>query len=183
MPMKKTITEGNKHQVISLHERWERKREAVVKNGKNLPVSEDVRVPFLYTLDLLIDSFGKKHVKKYCALCEPMRVMGEHRDQVIVQLVVTLFTSFFQSFRNYLAEVNGTLLKDLLDRRKAEGFDSWQQKLKGLVKIQIESDLSDFLEDVQKHLQKFAEVSLEEERKKNIINLAAVEIEKKWCVA
>lgn len=99
MQPKKNIPSGlQENRVISLHERWESRKQDKARKDGDWVVSEEVRASFLYTLDLLVDSFGKKHVKKYCALCEPMRVMGEHRDEVIVQLVVALFTSFFQSF-------------------------------------------------------------------------------------
>ncbi len=135
---------------------------------------------FLYTLDLLMEDFGKKHLRQNCVLCEPMKNFGLHRDEAIVHLGEALFTTFFPSFRDYVSEMQETLLHGLLDRRERGSFKSWQDKLKNLFRQKIAEDLKDFLEDIYKHLLKHAGVSIDSARREQIFQKTLACLEKGW---
>ncbi|MFO1463569.1 MAG: hypothetical protein U1F66_07300 [bacterium] len=133
-----------------------------------------------YTLDLLMEDFGKKHQKENCVLCEPMKTVGLHRDAVMVDLAETLFLAFFPSFEGYVLEVRDGLMQGLLDRRERGPYESWQDKLKDLLRRQVLNDLGDFLTDIQKHLLKFAGVELEAERREAVLAEAMARLERDW---
>jgi len=135
---------------------------------------------FDYTLDLLMEDFGKKHDKETCVLCEPMKTVGLHRDAVMVDLAQTLFLAFFPSFEDYVLELRESLTQGLLDRRERGEYDSWQDKLKDLLRRQVLADLGDFLGDIQKHLIKFAGVEIEAERRETILGQAMARLERDW---
>ncbi|HEX5035324.1 MAG TPA: hypothetical protein VFW62_12665 [bacterium] len=136
--------------------------------------------PWIHTLDLLMEDFGKKHRKELCVLCEPMQILGLHRDAVMVDLAESLFLAFFPSFESYVMEVREGLLQGLLDRRDRGNYGSWQAKLKELLVRQVATDLRDFIGDIEKHLRKFASVELEEERRAAIFTEAFSRLEKEW---
>jgi hypothetical protein len=135
---------------------------------------------FDYTLDLLMEDFGKRHQKDSCVLCEPMKTLGLHRDAVMVDLSETLFLAFFPDFESYVLEVREGLVQGLLDRRDRKAYDSWQEKLKELLRKQVLSDLGDFLSDIQKHLMKFAGVEIEAERRVAILQQSMERLERGW---
>lgn len=135
---------------------------------------------FYYTLDLLMEDFGKKHQREHCALCEPMKVMGLHRDEVMVRLNLTLFTTFFPSFEEYLLEMKDKLMEGLLKRRAEGEPKAWQARVKKLVQAQIEEDVGDFLGDIQKHLIKYSKVKLENKRRDKIFLETLTQIQKEW---
>ena len=135
---------------------------------------------FDYTLDLLMEDFGKKHSKESCVLCDPMKTLGLHRDAVMLDLTETLFLAFFPSFEGYVQDLKETLVQGLLNRRDAKRYDSWQDKLKELLRDQVASDLGDFFTDIQKHLIKFAGVEIEPERREEILAQAFARLEKGW---
>lgn len=135
---------------------------------------------FDYTLDLLMEDFGKKHLKESCVLCEPMKTLGLHRDAVMVDLAETLFLAFFPSFEGYVQDLKESLVQGLLDRRNPRRYDSWQDKLKDLLREQVLADLGDFFTDIQKHLIKHAGVELEEERRAEVLAQAFGRLERGW---
>lgn len=135
---------------------------------------------FVYTMDLLMEDFGKKHLSKYCALCEPMKVLGQHRDEVMVELLVVLFTTFFPTFHGYLLEVRDNLVQGLLGRRERRTFDSLKEKLHTLLEEQIEADLKDFFTDLRKHLLKYASVELEGEKELQVLGQVFVRLRQDW---
>lgn len=121
---------------------------------------------YQYTLDMLMEDFGKKHLAARCVLCEPMRTLGLHRHQVILRCHRSLFLLFFPDFDDYLLEVRESLVQKLL-RRETGDFPTWQDKLMFQLKAQIRRDAWSLLEDVLKHLKKYCEVDygpLEEKR-------------------
>jgi hypothetical protein len=136
--------------------------------------------PWCHTLDLLMEDFGKKHRKELCVLCEPMQILGLHRDAVIVDLAESLFLAFFPSFESYVLEVREGLLQGLLDRRDKNNYGSWQDKLKELLVRQVAADLRDFIGDIAKHLLKFASVELEDGRREAVFQEAFSRLEKEW---
>lgn len=136
--------------------------------------------PWCHTLDLLMEDFGKKHRKELCVLCEPMQILGLHRDAVMVDLAESLFLAFFPSFESYVLEVREGLLQGLLDRRDKGNYGSWQEKLKELLVRQVAADLRDFIGDIEKHLRKFASVELEDDRRDAVFQEAFSRLEKEW---
>ncbi len=165
--------------IIPLRANWQRR---LAQQRPTEVVSEGDRVSdaFFYTLDLLMEDFGKKHQGSQCALCEPMKVVGQHRDVVMVGLAIALFTTFFPSFENYILEMKDNLLQGLLDRRDRKDYGSWKEKIKVLVEDQIKKDLSDFLQDIQKHLLKYTGNPLEESRFEQIYQKALSRLQKEW---
>lgn len=135
---------------------------------------------FDYTLDLLMEDFGKKHRKDCCVLCDPMKTLGLHRDEVMLDLTETLFLAFFPSFESYVQDLKESLVQGLLDRRDPKRYDSWQEKLKNLLREQVMADLGDFFTDIQKHLIKFAGVEIEEERRATALAKAYTRLERGW---
>jgi hypothetical protein len=147
------------------------------RHSANMPPEEDT---FLYTMDLLMEDFGKKHLPQYCVLCEPMKVVGKHRDEVMVELLVVLFTTFFPSFQDYILETKEALLQGLLDRREKKSFDSWQNKLAVLLQRQMEEDLKDFLNDIQRHLLKYSGVEIEADKFQHMLTQAMFVLKEEW---
>jgi len=138
---------------------------------------------FYYTLDLLMEDFGKKHVSDHCALCEPMKVMGKHRDEIMEEFALTLFTTFFPSFDEYVLEVQETLTEGLLRRDCQPESHSWKDKLKFLLKNQIKKDMESFLLDIGKHLEKYASVPLEEAHREKILGTTMKRLQEEWISA
>ena len=164
---------GKNHgQIIPLRQK------AACKAG---PATEqpDRQDPLAHSLDLLMEDFGKRHVKENCALCEPMKILGRHRDEVMVELGEALFLAFFPSFEGYLAEVRDGLLQGLLNRQ-GKAYDSWQEKVRELLCLQVQSDADDFVSDIQRHLLKFSGVELEPERRASILAGIMARLEEKW---
>jgi hypothetical protein len=147
---------------------------------KGRAAGETQHDPWCHTLDLLMEDFGKKHRKELCVLCEPMQILGQHRDAVMADLAESLFLAFFPSFESYVLEVREGLLQGLLDRRERGNYGSWQEKLKELLVRQVATDLRDFIGDIAKHLLKFASVDLEEERRETVFQEAFSRLEKEW---
>lgn len=143
------------------------------KEGAGSKVSDSsvkLEGAYLYTLGLLMEDFGKEHKRGSCVLCEPMKSMGMHRDEIIIKLVQTLFTTFFPSFEDYWLGLKENLLEGLMSRKKGgKAYDSLQAKLKDLLQEQIEKDVRDFFGDIKKHLQKYAQVEIGESREEKII--------------
>jgi len=137
---------------------------------------------FLYTIDLLMEDFGKKHDSRRCVLCEPMKVAGMHRDKVALELAVALFKIFFPSFQNYVLEVREKLVQGLLDRRDRKTYPTVKDKIKALLTTQIQSDIDDFLLDIQKHLQKFSKGSIDDTRVDQIALEAYERLQNEWMV-
>jgi hypothetical protein len=129
-----------------------------------------------------MEDFGKRHQKESCALCEPMQTMGRHRDEMMVELTEALFLAFFPSFEGYVQEVKEGLLQGLLDRRDRKAYITWQEKLKDLLERQVLADLGDFLNDLQKHLLKFAGIELEAERREAILGQVMDRLRKDWLL-
>jgi hypothetical protein len=146
--------------VLEIRSRWARE---FAKDGKVQVEKEklDPEEAFFYTLDLLMEDFGKHHRAAQCVLCNPMQVMGLHREEVMIRLLVTLFETFFPLWEEYVLEIKESVLQGLLDRRNRKGYGSWKEKLLDLVNQQVEADLGDFLRDIEKHLGKFSQVELE----------------------
>lgn len=153
---------------------------------KELPggdTSEIQEKNFYYTLDLLMEDFGKKHLSENCALCEPMKAMGKHRDEIMEELAFKLFTTFFPSFDDYILEVQETLTEGLLRRDRPPESRSWKDKLKALLKNQIKKDLERFLLDIDKHLEKYASVPLEAPRRERILTTTMKRLQEEWISA
>jgi len=135
---------------------------------------------FYYTMDLLMEDFGKKHDRDFCMLCEPMKVLGLHRDEAIVKLNVALFTTFFPDFEEYLLEIKENMVQGLLRRNKGPTFPSWQEKLRNLLQGQIKKDAESFLDDIVKHLTKFNEVELDPERREALMDQTFERLQTDW---
>lgn len=145
--------------------------------GEPSVVPEDA---LLYTIDLLMEDFGKKHLPKYCVLCEPMKVMGKHRDAVMVDLLHSLFVTFFPSFSAYLSEVRDNLLRGLLDRGPKRSFHSLKDKLQTLLREQIAADLKDFFTDLRKHLLKHTGTEPEAAKEAEILGKVLDRLAEEW---
>ncbi len=169
---------SRKAKIIPLNAQWGSKQ-AKIKVGEEA-VSFNPEQAFLYTIDLLMEDFGKRHRTELCALCNPMKIMGRHRKEVMIELLMALFTTFFPSFENYVSDVKGSLLEGLLDRRDRRTYSNWKEKLKCLLNNQIETDLQDFLRDIENHLAKFSQVSVEDEQHEEILEQALQQIHKNW---
>ncbi len=140
---------------------------------------------FYYTLELLLEDFGKPHQSVACALCEPMKVMGQHRDEVMAQFHYTLFTLFFPSFSEYLAELKETLLTSVLrrgGRDEAPSAQSWQERLNQNLEAQVEIDAKQFLDDILKHLKKFSEVEVDAERQRQVLQKTLGQLKAEWMI-
>ncbi len=140
---------------------------------------------FYYTLELLLEDFGKSHQSVACALCEPMKIMGKHRDEVMAQFHYTLFTLFFPSFSEYLTELKESLLTSVLrrgDRDAERGSQSWQERLRQSLDTQVEVDAKQFLEDILKHLKKFSGVEVDEERQGQILRKTLGQLKAEWMI-
>jgi hypothetical protein len=135
---------------------------------------------FYYTLDLLIEDFGKKHESEFCSLCEPMRVMGLHREEVAVDLCVALFTTFFPKFEDYLLEIKENMLQNLLRRERGPTFGSWQKKLLSLLRTQVKKDVESFLQDIQKHLKKYCAVEMPLDRLEELLYRSLARLREDW---
>lgn len=135
---------------------------------------------FYYTLDLLMEDFGKRHESEFCSLCEPMRVMGLHREEVAVELCVALFTTFFPKFEDYLLEIKESMLQNLLRRERGPAFGSWQKKLLALLRTQVKKDVESFLQDIQKHLKKYCAVELPSDRFEELLSRSLVRLREDW---
>ncbi len=132
-----------------------------------------------YTIDLLMEDFGKKHFSSRCVLCEPMRTLGKHRDEVIRDLHHSLFTMFFPDFEDYLLEIRESLVQKLL-RRDQEVFPSWKEKLVSQLKSQIRRDAWGLLEDIFKHLKKYCGVTYEPLKQEDFLNRLIQHIFQQW---
>jgi hypothetical protein len=154
------------------------------RSGKSAGLPEALRskeeASFFYTLDLLMEDFGKRHRPEDCALCEPMKVMGKHRDEVMVELNFALFTAFFPSFEGYLAELRDSLMQKFLSRKEGRSHGDWKDKLKQMVQEQIREDAASFLSDILKHLSKFAKVEVEAPRRKKILEQSLQRLKSEW---
>jgi len=135
---------------------------------------------YYYTLDLLMEDFGKQHESSFCALCEPMKVMGLHRDEVIASLNYTLFTTFFPDFEEYMMELKETMVHRLLRRQSGSQFKTWQEKMRHLVDIQIKKDAESFLKDIEKHLKKHTGFELPPARAKAILAGTLKKLQALW---
>lgn len=135
--------------------------------------------PLAHSLDLLMEDFGKRHIRENCVLCEPMKILGKHRDEVMVELGEALFLIFFPSFEGYLSEVREGLMQGLLSRQ-GKAYDSWQDKVRELLYLQVQSDADDFISDMQRHLLKFSGVEINLERRTLILSKMMSRLEEKW---
>lgn len=135
---------------------------------------------FYYTLELLLEDFGKKHCPKSCALCEPMKVLGLHRDEVMVRLCERLFTLFFPSFKDYLRDLKSQIMEGLLKKTPEAQNGTLQARMKTMVLAQIYEDIGDFLGDICKHLKKYANVEIDGQRKVKIQKTTYQRIQKEW---
>ncbi len=140
----------------------------------------DPEEAFLYTLDLLLEDFGKRHLPSHCVLCNPMQVMGMHRNEIMVKLLVTLFETFFPVWEEYILEIKDSVLQGLLDRRNRQNYGNWKEKFLGLVEQQVETDLRDFQKDVENHLKKFAQVEVEPARSEEVFAAALTRLKEEW---
>jgi len=140
----------------------------------------DPEEAFLYTLDLLLEDFGKRHDPNRCVICNPMQVLGLHRDAAMEKMLVTLFETFFPVWEEYVLEIKDTVLQGLLDRRGKRTYGSWKEKFLELVQKQVETDLGDFQKDIENHLRKFASVELEPERVQLVFNQALKHLQATW---
>jgi hypothetical protein len=165
--------------IIALTSAYRSRSKSLKLKGEGEPsvVPEDA---LLYTLDLLMEDFGKKHLPKYCVLCEPMKVMGKHRDAVMVDLLHSLFITFFPSFSAYLSEVRDNLLRGLLERGQKRSFDSLKDKLQALLREQIAADLKDFFGDLRKHLLKHTGVKVDAAKESKIISKVMDKLQAAW---
>lgn len=167
-----------KGQVISIDSNLrQRQQSKAAHRDQSFVDAEDA---FLYTIDLLMEDFGKKHLPQYCALCEPMKVMGKHRDAVMEALVYSLFTTFFPSFASYLSEVRDNLMQGLLERGERRSFSSLKEKLQALLRGQIQADLKDFFTDLRKHLMKYTGTPLEPEKEAEVLGRVLDRLFAQW---
>ncbi|MDX1385997.1 MAG: hypothetical protein R3257_00300 [bacterium] len=162
----------SKTKVVSLAQARNLAGEAVPQGSKE--------ACFYYTLDMLTEDFGKKHESEFCALCEPMRVMGQHREEVALELSVVLFTTFFPKFEDYLLEIKESMLQNLLRRERGPAFGSWQKKLLSLLRLQVKKDVTSFFEDIQKHLKKYCAAELPADRLETLVGRAMIRLKKDW---
>ena len=165
--------------ILEIRSRWARE---FAKDGKVRVEKEklDPEEAFVYTLDLLMEDFGKRHHPAQCVLCNPMQVMGSHREEIMTRLLVTLFETFFPLWEEYVLEIKESVLQGLLDRRDRRTYGSWKEKLLTLVNRQVETDLRDFLRDIENHLRKFAQVELPEERSERVFADAFQTLQERW---
>lgn len=134
---------------------------------------------YQYTIDMLMEDFGKKHLQARCVLCEPMRTLGLHRDEVILKLHQSLFLLFFPDFEDYLLEIRETLMQKLL-QRDDEFFPSWKEKLTSQLKSQICKDAWGLLEDIFKHLKKYCGVSHDSPKQEELLARSVGWIYQEW---
>ncbi len=135
---------------------------------------------FYYTLDLLMEDFGKKHLLEQCILCNPMRVYGEHRDEVIFRLLVALFYRFFPSLDDYLADARKNLMEGLIIRKNGKIYPSLQEKFSDLLQEQMKGDLRDFGREIQKHLLKHAQVEISPEKIEEVLARVMGVLQEQW---
>jgi len=140
----------------------------------------DPEEAFLYTLDLLLEDFGKRHLPDRCVICNPMQVLGMHRDAAMVRMLVTLFETFFPVWDEYVLEIKDSVLQGLLDRRGKRTYGSWKEKFLELVEQQVKTDLHDFQKDIENHLRKFASVEIEPIRAEEVFAAALKQLKESW---
>lgn len=165
--------------ILEIRSRWAKE---FARDGKVRVEKEklDPEESFVYTLDLLMEDFGKRHLPAQCVLCNPMQVMGLHREEIMTRLLVTLFETFFPLWEEYVLEIKESVLQRLLDRRDRKTYSSWKEKLLEVVNRQVESDLRDFLRDIENHLRKFAQVELAEDRSEHVFSEAFRILQERW---
>ncbi|MBI2337132.1 MAG: hypothetical protein HYU97_10290 [Deltaproteobacteria bacterium] len=140
-----------------------------------------VKEDYLYTLDMIINDAQKDHYKEHCVVCEPMKLMGTHRDRVITEMAGTMVGVFFEDFTQYCEDVKGIVLEKLL-RRDAQGriYPTIQARFNELILEQLEVDIQDFVVDIEKHLLKYTQSNLSAKRKEMIVKNTLKMLKKNW---
>lgn len=140
-----------------------------------------VRENYLYTLDLILNDYHKNHQMDRCVVCEPMKLMGCHRDQVIADLTSTMVKVFFGEFQEYREEIKAIVLEKLL-RKDANGkvYATLKERMQALVLEQLRADVKDFINDIEKHMGKYVHAFLDEPRRETIVDQVIGLLHKNW---
>lgn len=136
---------------------------------------------YFYTLDFIINDNLKNHHSHRCVICEPMKLMGCHRDIVIQDLLITMVTTFFDDYEDYKEEVKGIVVDSLIRKNKSKkNFSSIQERVDHLILEQLQVDVEDFLSDIEKHLVQFRQSPLTDLRRMEIVNAVMNLLKKTW---